>query len=147
MRLWDEVHPYNAAQVVKLQGAPDIERLSDGWRQTLSTLGIGRVVTDWAQYAHGPWNGDPGHRFVRVQKPRCRLGEHRTSEMNLRFEGREYGPFRPFVIAESGAHYVGVTYHHWVADSGSIRALLREWFRSIYDPASRRLAPLKIPAE
>jgi len=73
MRLWDEVHPYNAAQVMKLEGAADFDRLNSHWRQTLSTLGIGRVVMDGAQYAHAAWNGEPGHGFIRVEQPNCGL--------------------------------------------------------------------------
>src|SRR5205085_406189 len=40
MRLWDTLHPYNAAQVMKLAGAPDVERLRDAWARTLATLGL-----------------------------------------------------------------------------------------------------------
>ena len=42
MRLWDEVHPYNAAQIMKLEGAGNFERIDEHWRSTLSRLGIGK---------------------------------------------------------------------------------------------------------
>jgi NRPS condensation-like uncharacterized protein len=195
MRLWDEVHPYNAAQIMRLEGAADYERINAHWRKTLSTLGIGRVVMDGAQYAHTSWNGEAGHRFIRVARPYLapREGEapaeaqrtdglgtgrlvganetacpqahsaensdqenalrgleaYLTTEMNRRFEGREYCPFRPFVWQEPGAneHYVGVIYHHWPADSGSIKTLLREWYCSMYCPQAARTEPLEIARE
>lgn len=145
MRLWDEVHPYNAAQIMKLEGPGDYERINQHWRQTLATLGIGRIVMNGARYAHCAWNGEPGQRFIDVAQPSESLEDYLTTEINRPFVGPEYCPFRPFVISESGAHYVGVIYHHWPADSGSIKTVLREWFRSMYDPAQRRTTPLVVP--
>jgi hypothetical protein len=145
MRLWDEVHPYNAAQIMKLEGAPDYQKLNDHWRSTLLRLGIGRIVMDGPRYAHLAWNGEPGSRFIDVAQPTSKLEEYLTTEINRPFVGPEYCPFRPFVIHENDAHFVGVIYHHWPADSGSIKTLLREWFRSIYDPANIRTTPLLIP--
>src|SRR5437773_331558 len=43
-------------------------------------------------------------------------------------------PFRPFVLRGDGFYYAGVIYHHWVADSVSIRTVLREWFVRLFDP-------------
>jgi hypothetical protein len=145
MRLWDEVHPYNAAQIMKLEGEADYEKINTHWRKTLSTLGVGRIVMDGARYAHTAWNGEAGHQFINVAQPECGLEEYLSTEINRPFVGPEYCPFRPFVISDSGAHFVGVVYHHWPADSGSIKTLLREWFRSIYDPAKCRTTPLVIP--
>ena len=70
-----------------------------------------------------------------LRSPRARLNEYLTTEINRPFLGPEYCPFRPFVIQEDDCHFLGVIYHHWPADSGSIKTLLREWFRSMYDPA------------
>src|SRR5262249_49093413 len=134
MRLWDEVHPYNAGQIMKLEGEADVDRLNETWKSTLSRLGIGRIVMNGATYAHTSWKGEPGQRFIDVATPTEPLEEYITREMNCRFEGPEYCPFRPFVWRESGAHYAGVIYHHWPADSGSIKMLLREWFCALCDP-------------
>jgi hypothetical protein len=145
MRLWDEVHPYNAAQIMKLEGAADYARINQQWRQTLSTLGIGRIVMNGTCYAHCAWNGEPGQKFIDVAQPTCGLEDYLTTEINRPFVGPEYCPFRSFVLQENDAHYVGVIYHHWPADSGSIKTVLREWFRSMYDPAQRRRTPLTVP--
>jgi hypothetical protein len=145
MRLWDEVHPYNAAQIMKLQGRADYEKLNDHWHRTLSRLGIGRILMNGDRYAHVAWNGEPGSRFIDVAQPTCSLEDYLTTEINRAFVGPEYCPFRPFVTQEDDAHLVGVIYHHWPADSGSIKTLLREWFRSMYDPAKMRTTPLIVP--
>ena len=145
MRLWDEVHPYNAAQIMKLEGDADYDRLNQHWRSTLSRLGIGRIVMDGPRYAHCAWNGEPGARFIDVTNVTTSLDAYLTAEINRPFLGPEYCPFRAFVLQESGAHYVGVIYHHWPADSGSIKTILREWFRSMYDPAKMRTSPLVVP--
>jgi hypothetical protein len=144
MRLWDEVHPYNAAQIMKLEGRADYDCINSRWRETLSRLGIGRIVMDGSRYAHCAWNGEAGHRFINVAQPTQSLDDYLTTEVNRPFVGPEYCPFRPFVIEQGDAHFVGVIYHHWPADSGSIKTLMREWFRSMYDPAKVRKEPLTI---
>ena len=145
MRIWDEVHPYNAAQIMKLEGRGDYDKHSATWRDTLSTLGIGRIIMQGATYAHCAWNGEPGSRFIDVAQPTDSLEDYLTREINRPFLGPEYCPFRPFVIQENDAHYVGVIYHHWPADSGSIKTLLREWYRAMYCPGARRMTPLTVP--
>jgi len=57
-------------------------------------------------------------------------------------------PFRPFVVRAGGVggtHYLGAIYQHWVADSISMRMLLREWFRRLYDPARVDGRELHVP--
>jgi hypothetical protein len=56
-----------------------------------------------------------------------------------------FSPFRPFVLVEGDSFYAGVVYHHWVADSASIRMLLREWFVRVYDPPRARTSPFRMP--
>ena len=43
MRVWDEVHPYNAAQVLHLAGTANVEKLVAAWNGTLLALGLGRI--------------------------------------------------------------------------------------------------------
>src|SRR3954464_11594228 len=118
MRLWDEVHPYNAAQIMKLQGPADYDKLNRTWHETLNTLGIGRIVMNGTRYAHTAWKGKPGSRFIDVAQVAGSFEDFLSDEINRPFCGPEYCPFRPFVYQEPDAHYVGVIYHHWPADSG-----------------------------
>ncbi|MGH6692927.1 MAG: hypothetical protein ACREF4_19845, partial [Gammaproteobacteria bacterium] len=48
------------------------------------------------------------------------------------------------MLEEADRYWAGVIYHHWVADSVSIRVLVREWFLRMFDPAQARRGPLEI---
>ncbi|MGH7214372.1 MAG: hypothetical protein ACREIT_06385, partial [Tepidisphaeraceae bacterium] len=75
-----------------------------------------------------------------------------SEELNRPFDAPGTGadgvfPFRPFVLDDPAgdSHFVGVVYQHWIADSVSIRLLLREWFVNRYDPRQARLRPVNLP--
>src|SRR5687768_11801358 len=147
-RRWDALHPYNAAQVMTLAGAPDVPRLNGAWRETLGDLGLGRLTTAGDRYRFESLNGDVAlGRVHHVAAPVTSLDAFITDELNRRFEPDE-PPLRPFVIRnEDGSHHAGVVYHHWVADSASIRLLLREWFCRVYDPPAARRRPLRVATD
>ena len=150
MRLWDRVYPYNAAQVLRLQGTADVDRLGATWNTTLSTLGLGTVCVEGDRFGHQVWNGHAPAQPLRVVEPGVGLEQFVGRELNERFgcEGDGQGsfcPFRPFVLHGDGFYDLGVIYHHWVADSVSIRMVLREWFYRMYEPARARATPLQIP--
>src|SRR4051794_13422334 len=42
-RQWDSLHPYNAAQAMKLAGDPDMHLLQREYEATLRELGLGRT--------------------------------------------------------------------------------------------------------
>ena len=46
-RQWDEMHPYNAAQVLKIEGVPSPSALQEAWHDALNDLGLGRVGSLW----------------------------------------------------------------------------------------------------
>jgi hypothetical protein len=144
-RQWDVLHPYNAAQVMTLAGAPDVARLDGTWRETLRDLGLGRLHSAGSRYRFESLNGDVAlGRVHYVSEPASSLDAFITDELNRRFEPDE-SPLRPFVITNGTAsHHAGVVYHHWVADSASIRLLLREWFCRVYDPPAARRRPLRV---
>lgn len=150
VRQWDALHPYNAAQVMHLAGAAadddDADRLDDAWRETLADLGLGTLQTRGDRYRFELLNGDVTlGRVTRVCGRTRGLDEFITGELNRRFEPGG-SPLRPFILRGEGDHtfYAGVVYHHWVADSASIRLLLREWFYRAYDPSRARRAPLRV---
>lgn len=143
MRKWDAVHPYNAAQVMKIQGEPDLTALTAAWPSALKATGLGRVRVSEDHYRFESMNGDG--RTLAVALPTLNLSNHLSEELNRPFTDATQPPFRPFVIQEAGHYFAGVTYHHWVADSTSIRMLLREWFVRVYDPLAACDRPLKLP--
>lgn len=150
MRLWDAVHPYNAAQVLRLQGSPDREALSTAWAHTLATLGLGQIHVDGTRYRHESCNGQ-AHGAVQFITGES-LDDLVSREMNRRFDlpqssDASFCPFRPLVREDDGYYDLVVIYHHWVADSASVRTLMREWFYRLFHPSQARSAPLAIARE
>jgi NRPS condensation-like uncharacterized protein len=41
-------------------------------------------------------------------------------------------------------YYAGVVYQHWLADSASIRMLMREWFLRVFDPPAANTRPMPL---
>jgi len=139
-RQWDTLHPYNAAQAMRLAGAADLAALSRAWEQTIAHLRIGRV-----RFAGGSFRHEAPNRCA--APPPLVVAEnfqtHITAELNRPFHSSF--PFAPFVVEDSGTHIAGVAYHHWVADSASIRMILREWFLRMHAPDRARSSPLEFP--
>ncbi len=140
LRHWDALHPYNAAQVLRLRGVADISMLTERWNQTLAALGIGKVHVDGRRF----WIDRPDHLVQNLSIPSTGLEEFMTEEMNRPFAPTGGLPFRPFVIQQNGDYMAGVVYHHWVADSASIRMIVREWFVRSFDPGKARNTPVPI---
>lgn len=143
MRLWDQVHPYNAAQVIQLAGVHDVQRLGAAWFGALNALGLGEIHVSGNQFYHAICSRQATKWPVQVVQPGTGLDEFISQEMNQPFvsnpgDPAPYCPFRPFLLEEGGASYIGVVYQHWVADSFSIRLLLREWFYRYFDPPRAR---------
>lgn len=143
-RQWDMVHPYNAAQVLKIEGMPRLDRLQDTWHDAMNDLGLGRIRIDGTTYSYECLNGEMSHYGVRHVPEGVSFEDYISEQLNRRFDNPAEPPFRPFVLKESGFHYLGVVYHHWVADSVSIRQLLREWFVRIYDPPRAKRVPVRL---
>src|SRR5262249_17342060 len=124
MRKWEAVHPYNAAQVMRIAGEPDRAALMSAWLGALSDSGLGRLHLDNGHYKFEALTGH-GDAFG-VVFTEASLNDHITHELNRPFNDSIEPPFRPFVIRGEGQFFAGVVYQHWVADSASIRMLLRE---------------------
>ena len=142
---WDTLHPYNAAQVLKMAGSADGAGLSRAWEGTLEALGLGRVVRRSGTFHHETLNGEMRRYPVRVLPNGTGLCDFLSEELNRPFADEAEPPFRPFVLEQGGHHYFGIVYHHWVADSVSIRLLLREWFYRAFVPGRARDEPLRHP--
>lgn len=144
MRKWELVHPYNAAQVMQIAGNADPATVASAWESALADTGLGRLRFDGGGYSFEILNGqaDP----FGVVFPHTAFAEHLSLELNRPFDQEREPPFRPFVIREAAHFFAGVVYQHWVADSASIRMLLREWLVRLYDPPAARRRPLELPS-
>ena len=144
-RQWDEIHPYNAAQILKIVGTPNLDALQDAWHDAMNDLGLGRVRQgDRSSYCYECLNGEMSHWGVKQVPAGISLEDYVSEQLNRRFDNPSEPPFRPFLLTEDGHYYAGVIYHHWVADSVSIRTLLREWFVRLFDPAQARKTPVRL---
>lgn len=146
-RRWEKIHPYNAAQVMRIDGCLDLDHATQTWGETLRSLGLGRVaVFAGSRFRHESLNGELARYPVRGLAAEDSLEAHLSAELNRRFDDPAEPPFRPFLLQRAGDFYFGLVYQHWVADSVSIRAVLREWFTRIFDPSAARARPLRQPA-
>ena len=124
-RFWDTIHPYNAAQLAELSSPRSIDAIDAAFKQAIADLRLGDVVCR-------------NHRYTIESStaPACIISDEPidallTRLMNLPFDPHRSMPFRPFVNQHDGRQTMGLVYQHWVADSVSIRLLMRQWIRRL----------------
>ncbi len=121
-RCWDQIHPYNAAQLMLLRIPCSAAAAQSAWHGTLADLGLGKIEIYGKRYSHAPGSSP----MIEIQ-PDADPDVFISGQLNTPFDPQE-GPFRVFVQPAGQATRAGIIYHHWVADSVSIRILMREWF-------------------
>lgn len=132
IRHWDRIHPYNAAQVMRLSIPCDLEGAQEAWDSTLRDLGLGSVEIRGSQYRHLP-----GQSEVFLLEAGREVDAYISRQLNVCFEPDQC-PFRPFIQSAGREIVAGIVYHHWVADSVSVRVLMREWFVRMAGCGERR---------
>ena len=142
-RRWEAIHPYNAAQVMRIEGRVSVEDASNAWAEALRGLGLGRVQLARRTYRHEPLNGEFATYPLRVRESSACIAEFLTTELNRPFDQSDEPPFRPFLIHHENDFEFGVIYQHWIADSVSIQTVLREWFVRLFDPLAVRGKPMR----
>lgn len=145
-RLWETVHPYNAAQVLKIAGPADREAVNRAWREAIAATGLGPVRADEKSFTFQTPNGHLAAEPVKWVTGQS-LTDFISTDINVPFDDPHAPPFRPFVIAADDFYHAGVVYQHWVADSVSIRMLLREWFTRMYDRGRSNGESVRISSE
>ncbi|HEV7301860.1 MAG TPA: hypothetical protein VGN72_21165 [Tepidisphaeraceae bacterium] len=144
-RQWDNIHPYNAAQTLEINGVPDLNQINDAWTDTLAAIGLGRVrLTSCGHFGFEVLNGEMRDYPVRRVPAATSLTEFLTAEINRPFADPGEPPFRAFVRQGEGSYHLGVVYQHWTADSVSVQGILRELFYRLYDPSRVRQSPQRI---
>lgn len=127
MLQWERFAPYNAGQYMTLVGDLPTKRAMHAFDACVVGLGldqIGQVDSAAAARSSGalppdrPADADPIATFV-------------SAELNRPFAADD-PPLRPFVIRGDGVTHVGLIYRHVVADSASIRLIMRAWFERLY---------------
>ena len=143
---WDDLHPYNAAQILKIAGPADSGAMAAAWQETLNALGLGRVHRADGHIQHQALNGELQQYPVQILAPEQSLDDFVTAQLNRPFDDALEPPFRPFILDQGDHHYAGIIYHHWIADSVSIRIVLREWFLRGHRLDLARKTPLRHPS-
>lgn len=141
IRQWEALHPYNAAQFMRLRGRHCADTWNDAWLATLGDLNVGPmpVIAKRLSDAGAPV---AVRALTEVEGATTTIEQHITAELNRPFDPSGNSPFRPFVLQESEHCCIGVIYQHWLADSVSIRLLMREWFYRVHDPKRARRMPV-----
>lgn len=139
VRLWDTLHPYNAAQAMELAGDFSSDAVATAFNAAVRDLGLGVFVCTGSRYAIETLTHD-----IEIVRPTIDFAGHMTAEMNRPFPADRSVPFRPFDMTDDGRRIVGLTYQHWVADSLSIRLLMRQWLRWLTGDGG--LCPVRLPS-
>lgn len=136
-RRWDAIHPYNAAQFATLGTHFSLEQLTTSFNRAIVDLRLGTFVCVDDRY----WIDPSDWRPVVVAETN-NLTTHLDMEMNRPFDGLAGFPLRPFVSLLDGRMVIGIVYQHWVADSVSIRTVMRAWLSQLLHRAD--LMPARI---
>lgn len=141
-RSWEAVHPYNAAQALQIRGTPSPAEVLRAWGAALNALQLSGLQincrTPGICVQDGRNETAPGGLLT----PSVSLGEHLSAELNRPFaDDVDDSPFRPFLLPDGENCWIGLAYRHCVADSVSIRMLLREWLDHLAGRSEPRREP------
>jgi hypothetical protein len=146
VRQWDQLHPYNGAQIIKIRGQADLPGSRSAWIESLESLNLGALCVSENSYHYRLLNGEAIHHGVVRCPDGTELDQWISGELNRPFDTSGGVPFRPFILQQAGHFWMGICYQHWVADSASIRMLMREWFVRQFDPPAATRRPVRIHA-
>jgi len=142
---WEELHPYNAIHVVKIEDKLDATRLKDIIVSHIERLGLSGLVVDRDSrqftYSGGKpdidlsiyeWSGD------------STLSDEIERQINTPFRPRKgvILPFRFFVIKKHDSFYLGLVYYHLIASADSIIVLLKSIIDHYKDKSNPSILPV-----
>src|SRR5476649_1137070 len=125
MLQWNELHPYNAVNVVRIPGALDFERLQKAINGTLEIWGLTGLMLNRKNGNYHYHGGSVQCEIKIIAAGESSISSEITRQINTAFttDGR-FNPFRFFVVQKQGAFALGLVYFHAVADDGSAMLLL-----------------------
>lgn len=129
MLRWDEIHPYNAAHVIRLTVPLDLPGLRDAIRRTLAASGLGKlaITANERSFDYKPDAGEVELKSLEPgPEPFRTVTDEIERQLNTRFERREeFLPVRFFVTPEATGFFLGLIYFHPAADGEAAVHLLR----------------------
>jgi hypothetical protein len=125
-RQWSIAHPFNGAQVVVLAEEARECDWESAWRSACRTLGIQDLVAGENARLDSSFDDKNVQNSVRktLDVPIERVI---NDGMNERLELTTGRAILPFVGTTANEFYTGILYEHWIADSASIRKIMRAW--------------------
>ncbi len=118
MRDWGRLKAYNAGQMMTLAGIPDLNRWNLATNRVLQAIGIGRPIVSGDAVSFEPAE-------VSLQSANVDFVSLAAKQMAVPFDADQI-PIRFFLLPGAPDRYSLLTiYDHWLADSYSIRNIMR----------------------
>ena len=127
---WNDLHPYNAVNVVRIPAALDRARLTRVINGTLEAQGLTHLALNRRRGTFR-YHGGPADCEIKIidqgaNRERA-LAEEIGRQLNTGFstEGH-FDPFRFFVVPGAEGFSLGIVYFHVIADAEAMVLLIRE---------------------
>jgi len=136
MAYWETAHPYNAGQVVRLDGRVDVPALQAAIQTACQHAGVGTLVLDRHRRRYGYDRAGSIQLEVIVpgDSPADTLRRALTESLNARFPDGPHHPIRWSILEDpgTGSSLLITVWHHLAADEMSMRLLLRRVLNQYY---------------
>ncbi len=137
MLQWDDLYPYNAAGLARVEGSLDRERLKASIGFVLQRNGLGMFAVDGSRsrYAYLPDDGGielevitgTGDLLQQVQSEvEAQLNRRFVEHGDPLLACKPFRPFRFFAVEGDGVYYLGIVCFHAIADGYSLSFLARD---------------------
>ncbi|HLB14341.1 MAG TPA: WS/DGAT domain-containing protein [Burkholderiales bacterium] len=136
MACWETAHPYNAGQVVRLDGRADVPALEAAIQTACQQAGVGTLVLDRHRRRYGYDRAGSIQLEVIVpgDSPADTLRRALTESLNATFPDGPHHPIRWSILEDpgTGSSLLITVWHHLAADEMSMRLLLRRVLNQYY---------------
>ncbi len=136
MAHWEAVHPYNAGQVVRLNGRVDIPLLRAAIQTACEDAGVGTLVLhdDRRRYRYDRADQIALEEIAPAEFPADALERMLTESLNARFPEGPHHPIRWSILEDRGSdsYFLIAVWRHLAADEMSVRLLLRRVLNQYY---------------
>lgn len=136
MAYWEAVHPYNAGQVVRLNGRVDISLLREAIQTACQDAGVGTLVldNDRRRYRYDRAERIPLEEIAPDEFHADTLQRALTESLNARFPDGPHHPIRWSILEDrrSDSYFLITVWRHLAADEMSVRLLLRRVLNQYY---------------
>jgi hypothetical protein len=136
MAYWEAAHPYNAAQVARLNGRVDIASLRAAIQTACREAGVGTLIVDAARrrYRYDDAEEIALDEIAPGEVPADALQRALTESLNSRFPEAPHHPIRWSILEDrrSDSYFLIAVWRHLAADEMSVRLLLRRVLNQYY---------------